>query len=466
MEAGLARFRLWCVGVLAFGSAACASFDPDRWALVGVPDDARCLVPINEGDRRVEVTESSRQACVAMADIIERQLPDLTEDALRAGPPSSRSFRSDEDVHCRLIPRPEGGGSLKFRCMRTDPQNRLYDDEEELVPQAVTFDDDGVLLDGNGAPILKESGKPREGDELRVKYFVGAEPDARYREMFTETVVSQLFWAIGIPADRVYMPSSVRCFGCSPNPFGQARPDSASAPQMFRLASVERRYEGKRINVGRRRGWLGLGGSYGHGFGFGELENLAGSGDKDRRIATEVLATALNIVGYNNLHAYQNEMVCRKDKWDKDTGVCEESVAYVQDVGGTLGGRRARALPGVRKSGMTNYPRGDWPTFSQEGVFGDAARCRLFYEIAGVDELSEDGRLAFDKRIRGRVGMEELLVIFEKANIHRMDSRVTELVATQSGLPPGRELDRRVQRLWAEEIDRRLREVQQASCSR
>jgi hypothetical protein len=399
-----------------------------------------------------------------MAQLLEPDLPDLSGDALRKGPPSSRPFASDEDVYCRLVPRPESGGSLKFRCLRTDSTNRLFDNDGELVPEAVNVDENGSLLGRDGKPLLKENGKPIEGDELRVKYFLGDEPEARYREMFTETVVSHLFWALGIPVDRVYMPASVRCFGCSPDPFGQMHPDSATTPQLFRFASVERRYDGKRINVDRGKWYLGIGGTYGHAFSFGELAGLAASGSTERRIETEVLAAALNIVGYNNLHAYQNELVCRKDKWDKESGVCEESVAYVQDVGGTLGGKRARILPDVPKSEMKNHPRGDWPTYSQERVFKDAGRCRLFYDIAGVEELSEAGRLALDRRIRNRLGMRELLVIFEKANIHRMDSRVSRLAASRSGLPPGQELDRRVQYLWAEEVDKRLREILQARC--
>jgi hypothetical protein len=141
-------------------------------------------------------------------------------------------------------------------------------------------------------------------------------------------------------------------------------------------------------------------------------------------------------------------------------------VAYVQDVGGTLGGEKARALGGVPESGMKNHPRGDWPTFSQEGVFSDAARCTLTYEIAGVDHLSEAGRLAFVERIRGRIGMDELLLIFEKARIHKMDSRVTRLAAAQSGLAPGPALDRHVHRMWAGAVHQRFREVEEARCPR
>lgn len=450
--------------VLGAGGIACLPVNSVQWAREPLPNEHVCVVPIDGPDRSVEVTEESRRACVAMAGVIEPHLPDLSIDALKNGPPSARPFRSDEDVHCRIVPRPEGqGGSPKFRCMRTDSENRLFDEDGELIPAAAGFDGYDVLLDSAGRPVLNENGKPLKGDELRVKYFLGPEPEPRFREMFTETVVSHLFWALGIPVDRVYMPASVRCFGCVANPFGQLKPDSARDPQVFRFASVERRYKGKQINVDRKRGWMGLGGVYGHGFAFAELEGLAASGSAQRRTEIEVLAGALNIVAYNSPSSYQNELACRSDKWDRDTGVCTESVAYVQDVGGTLGGEKAHSLPGVPESGMKNHPRGDWPTFSQESVFRDASRCRLFYDIP-VEELSEAGRLALDRRIRGRVGLEELLVIFEKARIHRMDSRVTTMVAAQTELSPGPELDRRVQRLWAETINKRLHEILQARC--
>jgi hypothetical protein len=422
------------------------------------------VVAVDGPERTVEVTEESRRACVAMARILEPELPQLSREALQAGPPSARAFRSDEHVYCRYVPRKEDGGSLKFRCMRADSSNRLYDDDGELVTEPATFNGDGVLLDAEEDPIVDADGKPREGDELRVKYYLGPEPEARYHEVFTETVVSHLFWALGVPVDRVYMPASVRCFGCGPDPFRQTGPALTTEPQVFQFASVERRYDGKRINVDRRRGWMGLGGGYGHGFAFGELEGLAASGGPQRRIETEVLVALLNVVAYNSPSSYQNELICRAGEWDKETGVCAEAVAYVQDVGGTLGGEKARSLPGVPPSGMKNHPRGDWPTYSQDRVFRDADECTLSYEIAGVDQLSESGRQAVDRRIRGRVGLDELQLIFEKASIHRMDPRVTAIAAAQSGLSPGPELDRYVHGMWAGAVDRRLRELLDARC--
>lgn len=456
----MSRLLAWCLSACVAGGLGCLPVNSVRWALEPVPDDAVCLVEIGD---RVAVTEESRRACVAMADVVEPEPPALSRDALLAGPPSARAFRADEDVWCRYVPRREDGGSLKFRCMLTDAENRLYDEDGNLVTEPAAFDDDGVLVNAEGAPITDANGNARKGDELRVKYFRGEYPEARYREMFTETVVSHLFWALGIPVDRVYMPASVRCFECGPDPFTQTKPDSAREARVFRFASVERRYEGRQINIDRRRGWMGLGGGYGHGFAFGELENLARSGSSERRIEIEVMATALNIVAYNSPSSYQNEMVCRPGQWDRETGVCTAPVAYVQDVGGTLGGEKALTLPGVPPSEMKNHPRGDWPTFSQGRVFSEPARCRLTYDI-GAEALSEAGRRAMDQRIRGRVGLDELLVIMEKARIHQMDPRVTALAATQSGLAPGLELDRYVQRMWAEAFDQRLREVLDATC--
>ncbi|HEX6314981.1 MAG TPA: hypothetical protein VFZ73_08985 [Gemmatimonadaceae bacterium] len=452
---------LQTLGPFLFGTLGCLPGNSVHWSWEPVPEEWTCVVPV---DGRVEVTETSRRACVAMADILEPELPHLTIDALRAGPPSALAFRSDEHVSCRLTPRIDDGGSLKFRCLRTDSLNRFYDEDGRLVAEPAVADDDGVLHDVEGQPIVDGEGKPRKGDELRVKYFRGDFPEARYREMFTETVVSHLFWALGIPVDRVYMPASVRCFGCGPNPDQQAQLDSAPVPRVFRFASIERRYEGKKINVARKRGWMGLGGGYDHGFAFGELEGLAASGSSQRRIDTEVLVTALNVVAYNSPSSYQNELICRPGKWDRETGICTSSVAYVQDVGGTLGGEKARALPGVPKSEMQDHPRGDWPTFSQDRVFDDPRDCTLTYEFAGIERLSEAGRQAFARRVQNRLGLQELLVIFEKANIHKMDRRVTTLAAEQSGLPRGEALDRYIQGMWAEAVDERLNEVLNARC--
>lgn len=453
------RFVL-SVGLMVGGMAGCLPVNSVHWALEPVPAAWTCVVPVDG----VEVTETSRRACVAMAEILEPELPNITIEALRAGPPSARPFRSDEDVYCRLTPRVDDGGSLKFRCLRTDSLNRFYDEDGRLVAEPATTDDDGVILDLEGEPIIDARGEKRKGDELRVKYFRGQVPEARYREMFTETVVSHLFWALGIPVDRVYMPASVRCFGCGPDPDQQAGLDSSGMLREFRFASIERRYDGKKIEVPRKRGWMGLGGWYDHGFAFGELEGLAASGSPQRRIDTEVLVTALNVVAYNSPSSYQNELVCRPGKWDKQSGVCSATVAYVQDVGGTLGGEKARSLPGVPASEMKNHPRGDWATFSQDRVFDDPRDCTLTYEIAGIERLSEAGRQAFSRRVQDRMGLQELQVIFEKANIHKMDPRVTALAAEQSGLPPGEQLDRYVQRMWAEAVDNRLKEVLNARC--
>ncbi|MGQ0648356.1 MAG: hypothetical protein ACT4P7_12375 [Gemmatimonadaceae bacterium] len=382
---------------------------------------------------------------------------------MRAGPPSRLAVRPGDHLYCRLQPRPKQGGSLKFRCLRTNARNQLYDEDGHVVREAIAFDADGKLLDAARRELRDEDDNPIKGLELRVKYFHGSEPAPRYREMFTETVVSRLFWALGIPADAVYMPASVRCFGCAPHPFGQLVPVTSDEPHVFPLASVEVPYEGKKIAVTRGRGVFGLGGRYDHGWGFSEISVKDGS-TASRRLQAEVLALALNIVAYNNLHSYQNDLVCRRGAWNKQTGECHEVVAYVSDVGGTLGGRRSFLVDGEGEPEMKWYPRGDFITFSQGAVFSDKTECRLHYEIGAIEQVSEDARRMMDERIRGRLGREQLRIIFEAASIQRLEQRVNDLVAATYGLTPGPELDYAVQLLWSDELSSRMQELLTARC--
>jgi hypothetical protein len=399
-----------------------------------------------------------------MAQLIEPALPVTSDSNLRDGPPSDIPFSASADVYCRLKPRPESGGSLKFRCMRTNARDQLYDDEGKLVPAAVGFNAEGDLLDAKGSTLLDEDGKPREGDELRVKYFVGPEPEMRYREMFTETVVSRLFWALGIPVDHVYMPASVRCLGCSAKPFGQKVAVRSPVPQVFTLASVERPYDGKTISMSRSKGFLWFGGTYDHGFGCDEIGKTLSDLPASRRVEAEVMALALNLVAYNNTHSYQNDLVCRTGGWDKASGECTEVVAYVSDVGGSLGGSAAWWVEGMPSPEMKRHPRGDFVTFSHGSVFTDTTACTLRYSIGSVRNVSEPARRMMDERMRGRLGREQLRIIFEAASIHRMEASVNAGVGAQSNVQPGPELDRGVQLLWADEMLKRFGEILTGRC--
>ncbi|HSA54543.1 MAG TPA: hypothetical protein VLE53_02515 [Gemmatimonadaceae bacterium] len=451
--------------VVVVGLPACEGTRPMIARGLGGLDQrpATCVVRIDDAEAPVVVTNESRLLCVAKARLIEDTVPEISDDAMRAGPAGDGAFATSDDVYCRLIPRPKWGGSLKFRCMRTNAANVLYDDEGTLWPGAAGFDEDGNLLDSIGSALRRSNGTPRQGDELRIKYFLGPEPEPRQREMFTETVVSRLFWALGIPVDRVYMPASVRCFGCSADPFGQTVADSSRAARVFRLASIERPYAGKKIAVTRRRPPLGMGAEYDHGFGFDELSTVP-SEVPTRWIEAEVLALALNLVGYNNTHSYQNDLLCRRGHWDRTSGACTEVVAYVADVGGTLGGARAFKVAGEPDPEMGLHPRGDFVTFAQGRVFSDPATCTLYYPIGPILQVTEAARSTMAERFRSRLDRERLRIVFEAARIHLMEQRLRDLVAAQYALAPGPTLDRAVQILWADELGRRMNEIETAQC--
>jgi hypothetical protein len=138
------------------------------WAREPTKVDATCVVDIDDGPRSVEVTEETRRACVVIADIIEPELPTLSVESLHAGPPSEHAFRADDHVYCRLVPRPEQGGSLKFRCMRADSANRLYDDRGTLVATLAPHGATSNILPQNGkAQVLLLDLGNFEGDASR-----------------------------------------------------------------------------------------------------------------------------------------------------------------------------------------------------------------------------------------------------------------------------------------------------------
>lgn len=421
-----------------------------------------CVVPVETDILRVLVTEETRKACVSKARLLEREVPDLTDRALRLGP-GPLAIGPDDVTYCRFKTGFKRIGSVKFHCMRTDSANRFYDEDSRLVSDAVDFDDEGKLLDRTGQKVRDDDGNSIDGDELHVKYFVGAEPAPRHREMFTETVVGRLFWALGIPVDRVHMPESVRCFGCSDHPFVQKARIQSDTAVAFQLASVKRALEGRKISTPRRDGFLDLGGRYDHGWSFREIGHYAKS-SPERRLEAEVHALALNIVAYSNFHSIQNDLRCAAGAWNREDGRCEDAVAYVSDIGGTLGGRSAVIPEGDDRQVMKSYPRGDFITFSAGSVFADTATCKLQYPIDDVEHVSDPAIRFLAERIQGRLTRDRLLIIFEAAGIHRLESHVNELIARRLELDPGPKLDRAVQMAWADELHRRLQQIVAARC--
>ena len=393
---------------------------------------------------------------MSIAHLIEPSVPEISNEAIAAGPPGDPQLDESQDIYCRFKPTTKSGQSLKFRCLRTDSANHLFDDAGNLVPEAASFDVHEVLLDASGQRLLTPDGKPRHGDEIRVKYFLGEYPAERYREMFSETVVSRLFWALGIPVDRVYLPESVRCFGCSTSPFGQLAPLADPAPRIFRLASVERRYEGKTISVPKRSGIFGSGALYDYGFAFDELP---------QNLELEVLGLAMNIVGYYNFASFQNRLICRPGHWDASSGVCNDVVAYVQDVGGALGGPMAYHVQRQATPSRIVHPRADFITFLHGHVFRSPTKCELYYGVAGVRQVSETARSLMARRIQGRLGREQLHIIFEKARIQHLDKTANDLVGRITDLEPGPNLDQAVQYVWTDEMMKRFNEILNRRCA-
>jgi hypothetical protein len=207
--------------------------------------------------------------------------------------------------------------------------------------------------------------------------------------------------------------------------------------------------------VPRRSGIFRSGAPYDYGFSFDEVP---------KTLDLEVLGLAMNIVGYFNFASFQNRMICRPAHWDPNSGACDEVVAYVQDVGGALGGPMAFHVKGEPTGSRLVHPRADFVTFLHGHVFRDPKSCTLQYSVGPVRGVSEAARAFLAKRIEGRLGREELKLIFEKAKIQRLDKTANDLVAKIDNLQPGPDLDRAVQYLWADEMVKRFNEILNRRC--
>lgn len=89
------------------------------------------------------------------------------------------------------------------------------------------------------------------------------------------------------------------------------------------------------------------------------------------------------------------------------------------------GGAKAYWVKGMPTPEMKRFPRGDYATFSRGSVLSNRSACSLRYPIGSVKNVSEAAREMMDERIRGRLGREQLQIIFAAASIHRMSRRST-----------------------------------------
>jgi hypothetical protein len=332
-------------------------------------------------------------------------------DILR-GPKSDPAFALDSEVHCFYRFHPKSQNSPKFRCFRTDENGVFFTDSGELEPRAKDVgpeegDKADALLDENGNPLRDAGDKIIKGDELKVKYFRGGTQKGdhfegadlinrdRESEMFTETASARLFWALGLPADRMFQVSRVHCKGCGPDPFTQSR-HLLGKTATFHTPAIERKFSGKKIA---------------EAFSFDDAAKASPRWPAAARAEFESLVLAGQLIHYHNPIDQQNRVVCRKGGVDDATGACSTPTFLIQDLGSTWGGKGGF---------LQENPRGDFRKYSEGSSVRRPGSCEMAIAIGGTRTISPAGFADFARRV-GPLTRAKLREIFVAARFDRVE---------------------------------------------
>lgn len=399
---------------------------------------AVCQIPT--GSESSESRERNRLECLAQSRFLDA-LPDSSSADFSSQLVSPRvkeglDLRNGTDIYCRFHYQRQNGNSAKFRCALTNAQNQLYDSKGNLVPEAVrlvTQNDEVYLADGRGNRL-----DDRKALILKVRYSDGKK---RNRENYSSTTASRLLWAIGIPAHTNIMSNRILCHGCDRSPFARQREPIVDrrgnySLVAFRHASIEIKYEGKRMYDPTENPWA-----------WSEVNQMLGQNilSADRRIESEVFALANHFLGYTSDGSAQNALVCAQ-KDPQNPQICIDSVAFVHDIGASFGNRYKKAF-------LSDRPRGDIATYEQARIFRENT-CEFMYNSSRGDlpgNISRAAQQIFLERARN-LNPQTLQAIISASRIGYLDTNGSES-----------EVRAREAR-WVQAITAKIQEIQAANC--
>ncbi len=219
------------------------------------------------------------------------------------------------------------------------------------------------------------------GEVLKVKYGSA--------EVHSEAAAARLLSALGFGADRIYLVKTLRCFGCRYDPFTAADklPGDERAFVDFHNVAIERRLPGKAIEGKDDVGW-----------GWEELDEAQAEGrgaTRAQRDAMRLMAVLIN--NWDNRDENQRLLCLPEGYPPQPGGHCAKALAYMHDVGGTLG-RVSGTLSRVRGKGKEERKL-DVESWSRVPVWKDRAACtvaikspRLHGATFDQTAISEGGR--------------------------------------------------------------------------
>jgi hypothetical protein len=247
--------------------------------------------PAEKPAGEMTVSAEQRKAALRAARVWQEPAVPIAQADFTANPPGPGSLKTDEVVDCRLLVKGMGGTTPKFDCER--------------------------------------KGK----DVIRVKYGRGNP------ELHAEIAATRLLTALGFGADRMYVVQKVRCAGCPMFPFqalkclAETKLESAcfaggldySKVADFEHVSIERRFEGRRIEAIPDQGWA-----------FYEIDQIDERAGGSPRAHVDALKLLAIIIAHWDNKAENQRLVCLPGG-DLPDGSCSKPFAILQDLGASFG---------------------------------------------------------------------------------------------------------------------------------
>jgi hypothetical protein len=198
------------------------------------------------------------------------------------------------------------------------------------------------------------------GEVLKVKY--GDNP-----EIHSEAIATRLLTALGFGADQIYLVKTLRCFGCPMDPYSYTKTTVVDPRAFvdFKNVAVERRLPGKAIEGKDEEGW-----------GWEELDEAQAEGRGATRAERDALRLMAVLINNWDNRKDNQRLLCLPEGYPAEpSGRCGKAIAYMHDVGGTLG-RVQGTLSRVRGQGSEERKL-DVESWAKVPVWKDRATCKV-----------------------------------------------------------------------------------------
>ncbi|NRA45926.1 MAG: hypothetical protein HRU09_13300 [Oligoflexales bacterium] len=228
------------------------------------------------------------------------------------------------------------------------------------------------------------------------------------------------------------------CFGCEADPYRSNQKSPSPEVVNFTGASVQRSLPS--ANLGNKS------------WGLSEFSKKYKRSNDELKVELEAFVLAANLISYFKVSSSKNALVCPKNDYDFDTGICRQPAMYINDLGVSFGA-----------DDLFAHSSGDFYKWSEKPVFKDRSTCRVNTPFDGIKYISEQGKAFLLQRLE-KPDLEKLKLIFESAHFELVDSHLkSEITKANRDSSPGT-INQLIVARWAEALQDRVREIASVSC--